>query len=248
MTSEKKNEIGADDSNGRVRKIRKADALALKESDQLRLAHRCVLHIRGVGRITTPDSIFFARENHCPSHAQSDRKDHRQMNHQPQPNSMKSTLCSLSLKITSLIVLLIFYFGSSTYGQARDRDVLSPRPVRPGNLDYRTELPQGYLKVYSESDEFNDGAYYAHSSYAIYSIDGRLFKRVENNISRTDEIIPWEVALPAGSYSVVARSARDGEIRVHFVIKAGRRAIVDLDLAEKETYRQRLQTSDRVAS
>ena len=47
MTSEKKNEIGADDSNGRVRKIRKAAALALKESDQLRLADRCVLHIRG---------------------------------------------------------------------------------------------------------------------------------------------------------------------------------------------------------
>lgn len=170
------------------------------------------------------------------------------MNHQPQPNSMKSTLCSLSLKITSLIVSLTFYFGSSTYGQTRDRNMLSPGLVRPGNLDYRTELPQGYLKVYSESDELNDGAYYAHSAYAIYFIDGRLFKRVENNISRTDEIIPWEVALPAGSYTVVARSARGGEVRVHFVIKAGRRTIVDLDLAEKETYRRRLQTSDRVAS
>jgi hypothetical protein len=161
---------------------------------------------------------------------------------------MKSTLCSAFLKITSLIVLLTFYFGSSTYGQPRDRNVLSPGPVRPGNLDYRTELPQGYLKVYSESNEFNDGAYYAHSSYAIYSIDGRLFKRVENNISRTDEIIPWEVALPAGSYTVVARSTRDGEVRVRFVIKAGRRTIVDLDLLEKETYRRRLQISDRVAS
>ena len=90
------------------------------------------------------------------------------MNHQPQPNSMKLTLCSLFLKITSLIVSLAFYFGSSTYGQARDRNVLSPGPVRPGNLDYRAKLPQGYLKVYSVSDEFNDGAYYAHSSYAIY--------------------------------------------------------------------------------
>jgi hypothetical protein len=114
-------------------------------------------------------------------------------------------------------------------------------------LDYRTELPQGYLKVYSESDEFNDGAYYAHSSYAIYSIDGRLFKRVENNISRSDEI-PEVVALPAGAYMIEARSERDGYVRVHFVIKAGRRTIVDLDLAEKETYRRRLQTSDRVAS
>ena len=161
---------------------------------------------------------------------------------------MKSTLCSLLLKITSLIVWLTFYFGSSTYGQARDRNALSPGPVRPGNLDYRTKLPQGYLKVYSVSDEFNDGAYYAHSSYAIYSIDGRLFKRVENNISRTDEIIPWEVALPVGSHTVVARSARDGEVRVRFVIKAGQRTIVDLDLAENETYRRRFQTSDRVAS
>jgi hypothetical protein len=162
---------------------------------------------------------------------------------------MKSPHCSSLLKGALLIVLLALCFGGSTVAQAGGKDdPLSPGPIRPGNLDYRTELPQGYLKVYSATDEFNNGAYYAHSSYAIYSIDGRLFKRVENNISRTDEIIPWEVALPAGSYTVVARSARDGEVRVRFVIKAGRRTIVDLDLAEKEAYRRLLQTSDRVAS
>jgi hypothetical protein len=162
---------------------------------------------------------------------------------------MKSTLCSLSLKITSLIVLLIFYFGSPTYGQARDRDVLSPGPVRPGNLDYRTELPQGYLKVYTAADEFDDGGvpYYAHSSYTIYTTDGKVFKNVENHISRSDEI-PEVVALPAGAYMIEARSERDGYVRVPVVIKAGRRTIVDLDLAEKERYRRRLQTSDRVAS
>ena len=123
---------------------------------------------------------------------------------------------------------------------AGGKDPLSPGPVRPGHLDYRTELPQGYLGVYSVSDEFNDGAYYAHGSYAIYSTDGKLFKRVENNVSRTDEIIPWELGLPAGSYTIVARSARSGEVHVQFVIKAGRRTIVDLDLAEQETYRRRL--------
>jgi hypothetical protein len=160
---------------------------------------------------------------------------------------MKSARCSPFLK-TALLIVLPAFFGGSTVAEVGGKDPLSPGPVRPGNLDYRTELPQGYLKVYSVSDEFNDGAYYAHSFYAIYSIDGRLFKRVENNISRTDEIIPWEVALPAGSYTVVARSTRDGEVRVHFVIKAGQRTIVDLDLAEKETYRRRLQTSDGVAS
>jgi len=141
--------------------------------------------------------------------------------------------------------VLLVSLGSASAG---GKDPLSPGPVRPGNLDYRTELPQGYLKVYSVSDEFNDGAYYTHSSYDIYSTHGTLFKRVEINISSTDELIPWEVALPIGSYTVVARSARGGEIRVHFVIKAGQRTIVDLDLAEQETYRRRFQTSDRLAN
>ena len=139
-------------------------------------------------------------------------------------------------------VLLVSLGGASAGGKE------CSGPVRPGNLDYRTELPQGYLKVYSVSDEFNDGAYYAHSSYAIYSIDGRLFKRVENNISLTDDLIPWEVALPIGSYTVVARSQRVGEVRVRFVINAGQRTIVDLDLAEQETYRRRFQPSYRVGS
>ena len=121
--------------------------------------------------------------------------------------------------------VLLVSLGSASAG---GKDPLPPGPVRPGNLDYRTELPQGYLNVYSVSDEFNDGAYYAHSSYAIYSTDGKLFKRVENNISRTDDLIPWEVTLPIGSYTIVGRSARAGEVRVHFVIKAGKRTIVDL--------------------
>ena len=162
---------------------------------------------------------------------------------------MKSPQCSSLLKGALLIVLLALCLGGSTVAQPGGKDdPLSPGPIRPGNLDYRTKLPQGYLKVYSVSDEFNDGAYYTHSSYDLYSTHGTLFKRVEINISRTDEIIPWEVALPIGSYTVVARSARGGEICVHFVIKAGQRTIVDLDLAEQETYRRRFQTSDRVAS
>src|SRR5438094_2495163 len=161
---------------------------------------------------------------------------------------MKVLHCSSFLKTALLIVPLALCFGGLTVVQAGGKDPLSPGPVRPGTLDYRPALPQGYLNVYSVSDEFNDGAYYAHSSYAIYSIDGRLFKRIENNISRTDEIIPWEVALPAGSYSVVARSARDGEVRVHFVIKAGQRTIVDLDLAEQERYIRHLQPSARMVS
>jgi hypothetical protein len=140
--------------------------------------------------------------------------------------------------------VLLVSLGSASAG---GKDPLSPSPVKPGNLDYRTALPQGYLEVYSVSDEFKDGVYYAHSSYTIYSIDGRLFQRVENYISRTDELIPWEVAFPIGSHTVVTRSARVGEVRVRFVIKAGQRTIVDLFLPEQETYRRWFPISDRVA-
>ena len=112
--------------------------------------------------------------------------------------------------------------------------MLSPGPVRPGNLDYRTELPRGYLKVYSATDEFNDGDawYFPHSPYAIYTIGGKLFKNVTNQRSPADEI-PEVVALPVGTYAVVARSARDGYGRVLVVIKEGQQTILDLNLWEK---------------
>jgi hypothetical protein len=117
--------------------------------------------------------------------------------------------------------------------------MLSPGLIRPGHLDYRTELPQGFLKVYSATDQFDDGGvpYYAHSSYAIFTADGKLFKNVENHISRSDEI-PEVVALPIGSYLIVARSERDGYIRRPVVIKAGRRTTLGLDLREEGSLRR----------
>ncbi len=152
---------------------------------------------------------------------------------------MKSTLCSLFLKITLLIVSLTFSFGSSTYGQARDRSVLSPGPVRPGSFDCRTELHQGYLKVYLVTDEFNDGDawYFPRSSFAIYTIDGKLFKNVKSQHLADDEI-PEVVALPVGTYTVVAQSKRDGYGRILVVIKEGQQTLLDLNLWEKKTQRR----------
>ena len=115
---------------------------------------------------------------------------------------------------------------------------MSPGPIRPGNLDYRTELAQGYLKVYSATDEFNGGDawYFPHRSYAIYTIGGKLFKSVKNQRFPADEI-PEVVTLPVGTYAVVARSERDGYGRVLVVIKEGQQTILDLDLWEKKTRR-----------
>jgi hypothetical protein len=98
------------------------------------------------------------------------------------------------------------------------------------------QLSQGSLVVYSATDAFEDGdvPYYAHSSYTIYAADGKLFKNVENHISRSDEI-PEVVKLPVGSYVIEARSERDGYVRVRVVIKAGRQTILDLDSRGKES-------------
>ena len=234
MNSEKKNEIGTDDSNGRVLKIREAAAIALKELDQLHSADRCVLHIPGVGRITAPYSIFFAGENRRSSHAQSDRENHRRVNINS-TDYMKSPHCSSFLKTALLIVPLALCFGGSSVVKAGDSDPLSIGAVRPGTLDHRTESAQGYLKVYSATDEFNDvdAWNFPHSSYAIYTIDGRLFKSVENHISPSDES-PELVALPAGSYLVIARSDRYGDVGIRVAIKAGQLTVLDLDLGERD--------------
>ncbi len=97
-------------------------------------------------------------------------------------------------------------------------------------------LSQGSLVVYSATDVFDDGGlpYYAHSSYAICTTDGKLFKNVENHISRSDEI-PEVVTLPAGPYVIEARSERDGYIRVRIVIEPGRQTILDLDSRDEES-------------
>jgi hypothetical protein len=152
---------------------------------------------------------------------------------------MKSPLCSSLLKITLVIVSLTFYFGSSKSGQAGDGNMLSSGPVRPGSLDRRTELPQGYLKVYLVTDGINDGDawYFPRSSFAIYTIDGKLFKDVKSQRFADDEI-PEVVALPVGTYTVVARAKRDGYVRILVVIKEGQQTILDLNLGEKETIRR----------
>jgi len=91
------------------------------------------------------------------------------------------------------------------------------------------EVSQGSLMVYSVMDRLDDDdvVYYEYSSYAIYTINGKLFRHVENRVSSSDQI-PEAVTLPSGSYVVEARSATDVYVRVPIVIKAGRQTILDL--------------------
>lgn len=120
--------------------------------------------------------------------------------------------------------------------QAGGNDSLFIGLVRSGTLDHGIGLAEGYLLVYSATDEFSDGdlVFNAHSSYLIYTSDGKLFKSVENHMSRSDEI-PERVSLPAASYIVEARSANNGYVRVRVVIKPSRLTLLDLDSRDKES-------------
>jgi hypothetical protein len=143
---------------------------------------------------------------------------------------MKPLLKSTYSKTKLLIVLFAFSCGSLMMAQAEDTHSLFMGLVRSGPPNHGTRLAEGYLLVYSATDEFSDGdlIFNAHSSYSIHTTDGKLFKNVENHISRSDEI-PELVTLPPGSYTVEARSGNNGYVHVPVQIKPGRQTIVDLD-------------------
>jgi hypothetical protein len=149
---------------------------------------------------------------------------------------MKSLLKSTYSKTKLLIVLFAFFCGGLMMAQAEDTHSLFMGLVRSGPPDHGIRLAKGYLMVYSATDEVSDGdlPFNPHSSYLIYTPDGKLFKSVENHISRSDEI-PDIVRLPAGSYIVEARSANNGYVRVRVVIKPSRQTVLDLDSTGKES-------------
>jgi hypothetical protein len=135
--------------------------------------------------------------------------------------------------MAALILPLVIALLRSSKAEGRDKSLLSPGPVRPGSLDYRVESQHGYLTVYSDTDAFNDRGviYNVHSSYLVFSSDGKVFKQVENHYSLSDEV-PQVVVLPAGSYFIIARTEDRGYSRLPVVVKGGQRTTLNLDSRE----------------
>ena len=129
----------------------------------------------------------------------------------PRKNSIRLRLHGSTLAIILFIVFAI---------------VVSARGSEP---PYST-TGAGYLVVYSATDRVNDGdtPYYPHSSYVIYTAEGKFIKNVENHISPSDEV-PDRVMLPAGRYVVRARSEEKGYTRTDIVVRLGRTTILDLE-------------------
>jgi len=89
---------------------------------------------------------------------------------------------------------------------------------------------KGYLKVYSATTEYNDGnlMYYPHTRYSILNTNGSRYKWVDNHVAENDES-PQVVAIPVGTYYVLAQSEQDGLVRVPVVIKGGSTTVVNLE-------------------
>jgi hypothetical protein len=153
-----------------------------------------------------------------------------------QTYSYASTFMPLLRYVTTRNLAVAMFVALALIGTTRGNETERTAPAKCKAT--AGQLSQGSLVVYSPTDAFDDGGlpYYAHSSYAIYTTDRKLFKNVENHMSNSDEI-PEVVTLPVGSYVIEARSETDGYVRVRVVIKAGRQTILDLDSTGKESPR-----------
>jgi hypothetical protein len=113
---------------------------------------------------------------------------------------------------------------------AASRDSLVVGPVGPEPLAVDELAPTGYLKVYTATKDYNAGdiRYFPHTSYTVYSEDGKtVVKKVANAISSHDED-PSLVQLPAGKYVVLAEAENSGMVRITVIIKSGQLTKVDL--------------------
>lgn len=146
----------------------------------------------------------------------------------PIANANMKTIPARYLKcFKSLAILCALAFS----GCAESSHLATLEPVGPKPPDVHPAGPLlGYLKVYSATDEFNDGdlMYYPHSRYSIYHSDGSRYKWVENHVAQNDES-PQVVALPVGTYYVLAHSEVDGLVRVPVIIKGGQTTVVNLE-------------------
>jgi hypothetical protein len=105
-------------------------------------------------------------------------------------------------------------------------------PVGPPPFESKAAGLNGSLVVFSAFDpnaHFNSLPYRMfYTDYRIFSEDGRLLPKVENDNGTSLEG-PKTVTLPAGSYRVVARASGYGTVTVPVIIAADRTTTVHLE-------------------
>jgi hypothetical protein len=129
-----------------------------------------------------------------------------------------------------LVVWLVAGVAPALAACAATHGPLVLGPVGPEEQTVSRLSLTGYLKVYTATEQHNDGDtyYYPHAEYFVYSPDNKLVKRVANAISIHDEE-PELVELPAGTYIVLAPSESYGMVRVKAIVQPGEQTTVNLE-------------------
>ncbi len=138
----------------------------------------------------------------------------------------------MKTKLPTLLTAMFFAASLAlTTGCASDQKVTVLAPVGPDTPHATEGKTAGYLVVYSDTESpimTSEVMYYPHSGYKIYDSRGSYVRFVANHVSSTDET-PSRVSLPAGTYTIRARSEINGEVSVPVVIKSLRTTVVNLE-------------------
>ena len=104
-------------------------------------------------------------------------------------------------------------------------------PVGPNPAGSRSRVPEGGLQVFSSlvgRSEGNNPAWYQHSDYSIYDLNGKLVRHVDNTIGYYEKA-PRRVTLPAGRYFLKAQANDYLWVDVPVTIERGQTTRVHLD-------------------
>ncbi|MEI8234696.1 MAG: hypothetical protein WCH57_08420 [Verrucomicrobiota bacterium] len=137
---------------------------------------------------------------------------------------MKQQQIRYLLKWSTLLLI------SSLVGCATTSSFVTLDAVGPGRTPCNIGASPGYLRVYTATEEHNDGdvMYYPHTEYTICNPNGTRFRTVSNHIGMHDED-PATVTLPSGHYVIIADSETDGRIKVPVTVGEGRTTVVELE-------------------
>lgn len=159
----------------------------------------------------------------------------------PVVNPAKTTTLTSALTRSSGLLLLAGILAAGCAGPSARLSLApvgpppggqAPAPATGGSLVVYSaceSIPNLSLEVSgSESDVETCSDNQEYSAYEILSADGKHLRKVQNNAG-TVLLHPQQVALPAGKYTVSARSFHYGRVAVPVVIAAGQTTVLHLE-------------------